>query len=90
MKLAITLLSLAWLCLASSPSHAQKVERITMVGGPPAGVFGIFATGIGTYLSKNVPGSGRVGDRHRRFGGEYPPGQRRRRGDGAVVRLGRA
>ena len=56
MKLAITLLSLAWLCLASSPSHAQKVERITMVGGPPSGVFGIFATGIGTYLSKNVPG----------------------------------
>jgi TRAP transporter TAXI family solute receptor len=34
---------------------AQKVERITMGGGPPAGVFGIFATGIGTYLSKNVP-----------------------------------
>ena len=55
MKLAITLLSLAWLCLASSPSHAQKVERITMAGGPPTGVFGIFATGIGTYLSKNVP-----------------------------------
>jgi TRAP transporter TAXI family solute receptor len=56
MKLAITLFSLAWLCLAGSPSHAQKVERITMVGGPPAGVFGIFATGIGTYLSKNVAG----------------------------------
>ena len=36
--------------------EAQKVERITMAGGPPAGVFGIFATGIGTYLSKNVPG----------------------------------
>ena len=36
--------------------EAQKVERITMGGGPPAGVFGIFATGIGTYLSKNVPG----------------------------------
>ena len=35
--------------------EAQKVERITMAGGPPAGVFGIFATGIGTYLSKNVP-----------------------------------
>ena len=26
-----------------------------MAGGPPAGVFGIFATGIGTYLSKEVP-----------------------------------
>jgi TRAP transporter TAXI family solute receptor len=35
--------------------EAQKVERITMAGGPPTGVFGIFATGIGTYLSKNVP-----------------------------------
>jgi TRAP transporter TAXI family solute receptor len=35
--------------------EAQKVERITMAGGPPSGVFGIFATGIGTYLSKNVP-----------------------------------
>jgi len=35
--------------------EAQKVERVTFVGGPPAGVFGIFATGIGTYLSKTVP-----------------------------------
>lgn len=35
--------------------QAQKVERVTFVGGPPAGVFGIFATGIGTYLSKTVP-----------------------------------
>ena len=26
-----------------------------MMGGPPAGVFGIFATGISTYLSKTVP-----------------------------------
>src|SRR6185503_12699868 len=38
-----------------SPAHAQKVERLNFVGGPPSGVFGIFATGIGTYLSKNVP-----------------------------------
>lgn len=37
-------------------AEAQKVERITFVGGPPAGVFGIFATGIGTYLSKGIPG----------------------------------
>jgi len=45
------------ICLGSVASvAAQKVERITMVGGPPSGVFGIFATGIGTYLSKNVPG----------------------------------
>lgn len=44
------------ICLGSAASvEAQKVERVTMAGGPPAGVFGIFATGIGTYLSKNVP-----------------------------------
>lgn len=55
MKRTIAILTLAWVCLASSPAHAQKVERITLGGGPPAGVFGIFATGIGTYLSKNVP-----------------------------------
>ena len=36
-------------------AEAQKVERITMAGGPPTGVFGIFTTGIGTCLSKNVP-----------------------------------
>jgi TRAP transporter TAXI family solute receptor len=41
--------------VTASAAQAQKVERITMAGGPPAGVFGIFATGIGTYLSKNVP-----------------------------------
>src|SRR5262245_13296212 len=44
------------LCFSLTSAHAQKVERITMGGGPPSGVFGIFATGIGTYLSKNVPG----------------------------------
>ena len=44
------------LCLGLALAHAQKVERITVVGGPPSGVFGIFATGIGTYLSKYVPG----------------------------------
>jgi uncharacterized protein len=40
--------------LATSAAYAQKTERITMAGGPPAGVFGIFATGIGTYLGKSV------------------------------------
>jgi TRAP transporter TAXI family solute receptor len=44
----------ALLALAALPAFAQ-VQRITMVGGPPAGVFGIFSTGIGTYLTKNVP-----------------------------------
>jgi TRAP transporter TAXI family solute receptor len=45
------------LCLLFAPLNleAQKVERITMAGGPPTAVFGIFATGIGTYLSKSVP-----------------------------------
>jgi TRAP transporter TAXI family solute receptor len=51
--LLVTVISLGF---GLSAGHAQKVDRITMGGGPPAGVFGIFATGIGTYLSKNVPG----------------------------------
>jgi TRAP transporter TAXI family solute receptor len=46
---------LALVVLAGPPASAQQVERVTMVGGPPAGMFGIFATGIGTYLSKSVP-----------------------------------
>ncbi|MGH7832199.1 MAG: hypothetical protein ACREQK_01005, partial [Candidatus Binatia bacterium] len=41
--------------LISQNAQAQKIERIAMAGGPPAGVFGIFATGIATYLSKSVP-----------------------------------
>jgi TRAP transporter TAXI family solute receptor len=41
---------------STGPAEAQRMERITMAGGPPTGVFGIFATGIGTYLSKNVAG----------------------------------
>ena len=55
MKKTIYLLALIWIVAGISPAYGQKVERITMGGGPPAGVFGIFATGIGTYLSKNVP-----------------------------------
>jgi len=47
---------LVWIVAGISSVYAQKVDRITMVGGPPSGVFGIFATGMGTYLSKNVPG----------------------------------
>ena len=46
---------LLWLTIGVTPSYGQKVERLNFVGGPPSGVFGIFATGIGTYLSKNVP-----------------------------------
>jgi TRAP transporter TAXI family solute receptor len=46
---------LSSLLIAPFELEAQKVERITIAGGPPTGVFGIFATGIGTYLSRNVP-----------------------------------
>ncbi|HEV8344497.1 MAG TPA: TAXI family TRAP transporter solute-binding subunit [Candidatus Binatia bacterium] len=54
---AILALTIALLISLGSVARveAQKVERITMAGGPPTGVFGIFATGIGTYLSKHVP-----------------------------------
>jgi hypothetical protein len=44
-----------WMAAGISAAHAQKVERLNFVGGPPSGVFGIFATGIGTYLSRSVP-----------------------------------
>jgi TRAP transporter TAXI family solute receptor len=44
-----------WIAAGMSGAYAQKVERLNFVGGPPAGVFGIFATGIGTYLSRAVP-----------------------------------
>lgn len=54
MKARTTVLAGALLALAATTTPAQT-QRITMVGGPPAGVFGIFSTGIGTYLTKNVP-----------------------------------
>jgi len=51
----IVLLTIAVLVIAAiSPVYGQKVDRLNFVGGPPSGVFGIFATGIGTYLSRNV------------------------------------
>ncbi|HEY2986803.1 MAG TPA: TAXI family TRAP transporter solute-binding subunit [Candidatus Binatia bacterium] len=56
MKRVVFFLATALISFVVSIAYAQKVERITMVGGPPSGVFGIFATGIGTYLSKSVPG----------------------------------
>jgi TRAP transporter TAXI family solute receptor len=55
MKTVIVFLTSLSVSLATSFAAAQQVERVTMVGGPPAGLFGIFATGIGTYLSKAVP-----------------------------------
>lgn len=55
MKAAIVSLAGLVISLVTFPVHAQQVERVTMMGGPPAGVFGIFATGISTYLSRAVP-----------------------------------
>ena len=55
MTQVVGVLTGALLALGTFPASAQQVERVTMVGGPPAGMFGIFATGIGTYLSKAVP-----------------------------------
>ncbi|HSB69665.1 MAG TPA: TAXI family TRAP transporter solute-binding subunit [Candidatus Methylomirabilis sp.] len=51
-----TMAALVGCLLFVGTAEAQRIERITFVGGPPAGVFGIFATGIGTYLSKHVSG----------------------------------
>ncbi len=55
MKRVALFVTASLICLGLSVAQAQNVERMTMAGGPPAGVFGIFATGIGTFLSKNVP-----------------------------------
>jgi TRAP transporter TAXI family solute receptor len=55
MRKILGLAAVAFFVSMMSPADAQKVERLNFVGGPPSGVFGIFATGIGTYLSKNVP-----------------------------------
>ncbi|HWP57258.1 MAG TPA: hypothetical protein VNL14_05175 [Candidatus Acidoferrales bacterium] len=49
-----SLAALIAVLLSAGTAGAQRTERLTFVGGPPAGVFGIFATGIGTFLSKNV------------------------------------
>jgi len=49
-----TFLLVIFIATTIAPVYGQKVERLNFVGGPPSGVFGIFATGIGTYLSRNV------------------------------------
>ncbi|HXG52599.1 MAG TPA: TAXI family TRAP transporter solute-binding subunit [candidate division Zixibacteria bacterium] len=54
-RVALGAVQALFLFFFADSAGAQKVERITFVGGPPAGVFGIFATGIGTHLSKTVP-----------------------------------
>jgi TRAP transporter TAXI family solute receptor len=55
MKRVALLVTVTCLAFGAPPAYAQKVDRINFVGGPPSGVFGIFATGIGTYLSRAVP-----------------------------------
>ena len=55
MKKVIWLATAVFIFSVISPVYSQKVERLNFVGCPPSGVFGIFATGIGTYLSKSVP-----------------------------------
>ncbi len=54
MKAAIFLIAYVWFFSGGTPATAQ-VQRVTIVGGPPTGVFGIFATGISTHLSKTLP-----------------------------------
>lgn len=54
-RAAVLLVLLA--AVGSVPSQAAPgLQRVTLLGGPPAGVFGIFATAIGTYLNRAVPG----------------------------------
>lgn len=61
LRLAASLILILGLLFAgpfgSAPSTAgPRLDRLTILGGPPGGVFGIFATGIGTFLSRTVPG----------------------------------
>ena len=56
MKRIISLVIAVVFVAGIAPVYGQKVERLNFGGGPPSGVFGIFATGIGTYLSRTVPG----------------------------------
>ena len=56
LPLLAVLMAIVGYFLPFAGAQAQKVERLNFGGGPPSGVFGIFATGIGTYLSRTVPG----------------------------------
>ncbi|MDR7387136.1 MAG: TAXI family TRAP transporter solute-binding subunit, partial [Armatimonadota bacterium] len=45
--------------VASSSGGAlagPATARVTILGGPAAGIFNVFATGLATFLSRNVPG----------------------------------
>ena len=50
LPLLAVLMAIVGYFLPFAGAQAQKVERLNFGGGPPSGVFGIFATGIGTYL----------------------------------------
>lgn len=51
----ITVLGIVGSLLSIPIQAAPAPQRVTLLGGPPAGVFGIFATGISTYLTRAVP-----------------------------------
>lgn len=60
-RIAVGMALILALVIAGAPGAqlgqaSPRVDRVTILGGPPGGVFGIFATGIGTYLSRAVPG----------------------------------
>ncbi|MDR7438736.1 MAG: TAXI family TRAP transporter solute-binding subunit [Armatimonadota bacterium] len=44
------------MALGPAGAFAGPVERLTILGGPAAGVFNVFATGLATFLSRSVPG----------------------------------
>ncbi len=50
----IALLALVLVALHAPALGAPAKARVTILGGPPAGVFGIFATGIATYINRAV------------------------------------
>jgi TRAP transporter TAXI family solute receptor len=52
---ALVLLAASLAMSAPEPLLAAPRVRMTILGGPPAGVFGIFATGIATFLNGAVP-----------------------------------
>jgi len=50
----ISLVALVLVALQPPAVGAPAKTRMTILGGPPAGVFGIFATGIATYINRAV------------------------------------
>ena len=56
-RYAAAVIVVAAVLAASFPAalSAAPRARMTILGGPPAGVFGIFATGVATFLSRATP-----------------------------------